>query len=89
MSIRLAHYDRQMKRMMPAWRRTLCLVSGTYRMRWLGDDYDIRSITLCFISPNTPQVNIDATYEATVAKWLSAGGEVLTQEANDWFASTK
>ncbi|WP_108992022.1 hypothetical protein [Paenibacillus agaridevorans] len=35
------------------------------------------------------EVDIDATYDSTVAKWLSSGGEVLTQEANDWFASTK
>ncbi len=35
------------------------------------------------------EVDIDATYDATVAKWLGSGGEALTQEANEWFASTK
>ncbi len=35
------------------------------------------------------EVDIDATYDATVAKWLSAGGEVLTKEANEWYASTR
>ncbi|MBO9597435.1 MAG: hypothetical protein J7559_06405, partial [Cohnella sp.] len=35
------------------------------------------------------EVDIDATYDATVKKWLESGGDVLTKEANDWYASVK
>jgi putative aldouronate transport system substrate-binding protein len=34
-------------------------------------------------------VDINATWDATVAAWKRAGGDTLTKEANDWYASIK
>lgn len=33
------------------------------------------------------EVDIDGTYDSTIATWKQMGGEALTKEANDWFAS--
>jgi putative aldouronate transport system substrate-binding protein len=35
------------------------------------------------------EVDIDATFDATVKRWNETGGSVLTKEANDWYMSTK
>ncbi|UQZ86377.1 Lipoprotein LipO precursor [Paenibacillus konkukensis] len=35
------------------------------------------------------EVDIDATYADQVQKWKNSGGEVLTKEANEWYASVK
>lgn len=35
------------------------------------------------------KVDIDATFDAEVKKWMDNGGEVLTKEANEWFNSLK
>ncbi len=34
-------------------------------------------------------VHIDATFEETVASWMQQGGEEMTRQANEWYASLK
>ncbi len=34
-------------------------------------------------------IDIDSTFDDTVARWYKDGGEILTKEANDWYSSTK